>query len=95
MDISTIDVPSAVTAILTIIVAVGGILGKTYISQALTGLADVADLLVEVGQLIITITKAGEDGALSPEEWTTIKDQAREIQEDLLRIQGKFGTILQ
>ena len=95
MDISAIDIPNAVTAILTIIVAVGGVLGKTYISKALAGLADVADLLVEVGQLIITISKAGEDSTLSPEEWTAIKEQAREIQEDLLRIQGKFGTVLQ
>ncbi|MCK9570252.1 hypothetical protein M0R72_15005 [Candidatus Pacearchaeota archaeon] len=95
MDISTIDVPTAITAILTIVVTIGGVLGKTYISKALAGLADVADLLVEIGQLMITISKAGEDGALSPEEWASIKEQAREIQADLLRIQGKFGTALQ
>ena len=39
MDITTIDIPSTVTAILTIIVAVGGVLGKTYIGKALAGVA--------------------------------------------------------
>jgi hypothetical protein len=94
MDITTIDIPSTVTAILTIIVAVGGILGKTYISKALAGVALLADILVDVGQLMIIISKAGEDGALSPEEWTAIKEQAREIEQTLIAIQGKFGTIL-
>ena len=94
MDISTIDIPSAVTALLTILAAVGGVLGKTYISKTLAGLALMADALVDVGQLMINIAKAGEDGALSPEEWTSIKEQAREIQGHLLNIQGKFGMIL-
>ena len=94
MDITTIDIPSTITAILTIIVAVGGVLGKAYIGKALTGLALIADILVDVGQLIITISKAGEDGALSPAEWTAIKEQAREIETHLIAIQGKFGTIL-
>lgn len=94
MDISTIDVPGLITALMAIVVTVGGVVGKRYIGEALAGLADVADLLVEVGQLIISISKAGEDGTLSPEEWTTIKEHAREIQADLLRIQGKFGNVL-
>lgn len=94
MDISAIDVPGLVTAILTVVVAVGGVLGKTYISKALAGVALVADILVDVGDLMVTIAKAGEDGALSPEEWTTIKEQAREINAHLIAIQGKFGTIL-
>lgn len=94
MDITTIDIPSMVTAILTIIVAVGGILGKTYIGKALEGVALVADILVDVGDLLITISKAGEDGALSSEEWTKIKEQARAIEAHLVAIQGKFGTIL-
>ena len=94
VDISTIDIPSAVTAILTILVAVGGILGKTYISKALSGLALVADVLVDVGQLMITISKAGADGTLTAEEWTCIKDEARDIQAHLNAIAGKFGTIL-
>lgn len=83
-----------VTAILTIIVAVGGVLGKTYIGKALEGVALVADILVDVGDLMITISKAGEDGALSPEEWTKIKEHARAIEAHLVAIQGKFGTIL-
>jgi adenylate kinase len=94
MDITTIDIPSTVTAILTIIVAVGGVLGKTYVGKALEGLALVADILVDVGDLMVTIAKAGEDGALSPEEWASIKEKAREIQTHLIAIQGKFGTIL-
>lgn len=94
MDITTIDIPSMVTAILTIIVAVGGILGKTYIGKALEGVALVADILVDVGDLLITISKAGEDGTLSSEEWTKIKEKARAIEAHLVAIQGKFGTIL-
>lgn len=94
MDISAIDVPGLMTAILTVVVAVGGVLGKTYISKALAGVALVADILVDVGDLMVTIAKAGEDGALSPGEWTTIKEQAREIEAHLIAIQGKFGTIL-
>ena len=93
-DISSIDIPSAVTAILTILVAVGGILGKTYISKALGGLSLVADILVDVGQLMITISKAGEDGKLDEAEWTKIKEQARDIQAHLIAIQGKLGTVL-
>ena len=93
MDITTIDIPSTVTAILTIIVAVGGVLGKTYVGKALEGLALVADIQVDVGQLIITISKAGADNELSPEEWATIKEQAKEIEKHLIAIQGKFGTI--
>jgi len=93
-DISQIDIPSAITALLTILVAVFGIVGKTYLGKAMGGLALIADVLVDVGQLIITITKAGEDGALSPEEWTKIKEQARDIQAHLLAIQGKLGTVL-
>jgi hypothetical protein len=94
VDISTIDIPSAITALLTVLVAVGGVLGKTYIGKALDGLALVADILVDVGQLMITISKAGADGTLSPEEWTAIKDQAREIQAELQAIAGKFGNTL-
>ena len=93
-DLSTIDIPSAVTAILTILVAVGGILGKTYISKALGGLSLVADVMVDVGQLMISISKAGADGTLTPEEWTSIKEQARDIQAHLQAIQGKFGSVL-
>ena len=66
MDVSTIDIPSAITAILTIAVAVGGIAGRTYIGKALEGVALVADILVDVGNLLIIISKAGEDGNLSP-----------------------------
>jgi hypothetical protein len=95
MNITAIDIPNAVTAILTIIIAVGGVLGKSYITKALSGLACVADILLDVGELIICISKAGEDGALSPEEWTEIKTHAREIQASLQAIQGKFGSILQ
>jgi len=47
-----------------------------------------------VGQLMITISKAGEDGALSPEEWTKIKEDARDIQAHLQAIAGKFGNAL-
>jgi hypothetical protein len=94
VDISTIDIPTMVTAILTLVVAVGGVLGKAKIGEALTGLSDVADVIVDVGQLMITISKAGEDGALTPEEWTSIKEQAREIQKELQAIQGKYGSIL-
>lgn len=83
-----------ITAILTIIVAVGGVLGKTYLSKALEGLALVADILVELGQLLIIISKSGEDGALSPEEWGLIKEQAKEVEKHLIAIQGKFGSIL-
>jgi hypothetical protein len=93
-DLSTIDIPSALTALLTILVAVGGIAGKTYIGKALDGVSLVADVLVDVGQLMITISKAGADGTLSPEEWTTIKNEAREIQAELQAIAGKFGTVL-
>lgn len=92
MDFSTIDVPSAVTAILTIVMAVGGVVGKQYLGKALAGLAEIADLLVEVGQLLITISKAGEDNQLTAEEWTAVKERAREIHVALLRIQGKFGS---
>jgi len=98
-DISTIDIPTLATAILTIIVTIGGVLGKTYISKALSGvttaacgLSEVATLLVSVGQLLITISKAGEDGKLSEEEWTAIKEQARVIQADLLVLQGKLSA---
>ena len=94
MDVSTIDIPITITAILTIAVAVGGIAGRTYIGKALEGVALVADILVDVGNLLITISKAGEDGNLSPEEWTKIKEQARAIEAHLVAIQGKFGTIL-
>jgi hypothetical protein len=93
-DLSNIDIPSMVTALLTILVAVGGILGKTYISKALGGLALVADVLVDVSGLMIAISKAGADGTLTPEEWTLIKEDAREVQAHLIAIQGKFGTIL-
>ncbi len=92
MDTSTIDIPTAVTAILTIIVAIGGVLANKFKGDIIGVLMDIADLLVEVGQLIITITKAGEDNQLSTEEWTAIKEQAREIQEDLLRLQGRVGS---
>ncbi len=94
MDIGAVDVPGTVSAILAIAVAAGGVLGKTYISKALEGLSLVADVLVDVGQLMITIAKAGEDGKLTEEEWTQIKEQARDIQAHLLTMQGKFGTIL-
>ena len=94
-DISTIDIPTAVTAIFVLITTIGGVLGKKYVSQALEGLGYVADVLVDVGQLMITISKAGEDGALSPEEWTSIKEQAREIQAELLQLKGKFGSIME
>jgi hypothetical protein len=94
MDISAVDVPGSVTAILTIAVAAGGVLGKAYLSKAFEGLSLMADVLVDVGQLMITISKAGEDSKLSPEEWTQIKEQARDIQAHLLAMQGKFGTIL-
>lgn len=94
MDISTVDIPGTITAILAIVVAAGGVVGKTYLSKAMSGLSLVADVLVDVGQLIITISKAGEDGQLSPEEWTSIKEQARDIQAHLLNIQGKLGTIM-
>jgi hypothetical protein len=94
MDISTVDVPGAVSAIMAIAIAAGGVVGKAYIGKALEGLSMVADVLVDVGQLMITIAKAGEDGKLSEEEWTQIKEQARDIQAHLLAMQGKFGTIL-
>jgi hypothetical protein len=94
-DISTIDIPTAVTAIFVLATTVGGVIGKRYISQALDGLAYVADLMVDVGQLLITIAKAGEDGALSPEEWTSIKEQARDIQANLLQLKGKFGSLME
>lgn len=94
VDVGTIDIPTLVTAILAIVVAVGGALGKQKIGQAIAGLSDVADLIVDVGQLIITISKAGEDGTLTPEEWTTIKEQAREIQAELLMVKGKYGSAL-
>ena len=94
MDISTVDIPGTITAILAIVVAAGGVVGKTYLSKAMSGLSLVADVLVDVGQLIITISKAGEDGQLSTEEWTSIKEQARDIQAHLLNIQGKLGTIM-
>lgn len=93
-DISTIDIPGTVTAIFAIVVAIGGIVGKTYISKALEGLSLVADILVDVGQLMITISKAGEDGTLTPEEWTKIKEEARDIQAHLQAIAGKFGNVL-
>ena len=96
-DISTIDIPTTITALLTIIVAVGGALGKSYVGKALGGISTLAEglgqvstILVNVGQLLITISKAGADGVLSPEEWTAIKDQARAIQADLLILQGKL-----
>lgn len=95
IDMNQIDIPTLITAILTIIVAVGGVLGKQKIGEALAGLSDVADLFVDVGNLIITITKAGEDGALGPEEWTEIKTQARHIQASLLIIKGKYGSALE
>ncbi len=95
MDISTVDVPGAVSAILAIMIAAGGVIGKTYIGKALAGLSLVADVLVDVGQLMITIAKAGEDGKLTEGEWTQIKEQARDIQAHLQAIQGKFGSVLQ
>ena len=94
VDISTIDVPGTRTAIFAIIVTVGGIAGRSYINKALEGLSLVADVMVDVGQLMITISKAGEDGALSPEEWTKIKEDARDIQAHLQAIAGKFGNAL-
>ena len=94
-DISTIDIPTAVTAIFVLITTIGGVLGKKHVSHALEGLAYVADLMVDVGQLLITIAKAGEDGTLSPEEWTSIKEQARDIQANLLQLKGKFGSLME
>ena len=98
-DISGIDIPTMATAILTLIVTIGGVLGKTYIGKALSGIttaacgmSEVAGVLVAVGQLMITISKAGEDNNLTPEEWTTIKEQARAIQADLLVLQGKLSA---
>ncbi len=95
-DISIVDVPTLVTAVLTILLSVGGVAGavvfRNFKGEALSILADIADILVGVGQLIITIAKAGEDEKLSTEEWTAIKEQAREIQADLLRMQGKLGS---
>jgi hypothetical protein len=93
-DISTIDIPGTITAILAIVVTIGGIAGKTYISKALEGLSLVADVMVDVGQLMITISKAGEDGTLTADEWTKIKEDARSIQSHLTAIAGKFGTVL-
>lgn len=93
-DISSIDVPGTITAILAIVMAVGGIVGRSYFNKALGGLSLVADVLVDVGQLMITISKAGEDGTLTPEEWTCIKEEARDIQAHLTAIAGKFGTVL-
>ena len=95
MDAVQIDIPTTVTAILSILVAVVGIAGKVYVGKALEGLALIADVFVDVGQLMITISKAGADGVLSPEEWIQIKDQARDIQGHLQAIAGKFGTLLQ
>jgi hypothetical protein len=93
-DFSTIDIPTMVTAILTIVVAAFGIVGKAKIGQALGGLSDVADVISDVGNLIITITKSGADNTLTPEEWTDIKTQARHIQEQILMIKGKYGSAL-
>jgi hypothetical protein len=94
MDQLNIDVPTATTAILTLVMAVGGILVQKWKGSLLTLLSDFADLLVDIANLLITISKAGEDGQLTADEWTNIKTQAREIQEDLLRLQGKLGGIV-
>jgi hypothetical protein len=93
-DISQIDIPGTVTAIMAIVVAIGGIAGRAYVNKALDGISLVADVLVDVGQLMIVISKAGEDGVLTPEEWTCIKEEAREIQAHITAIAGKFGSLL-
>jgi len=94
IDMNSLDIPTLVTAILAIVVAAFGVIGKAKIGEALAGLSDLSDIFVDVGNLIITISKAGEDGALSPDEWTNIKTQARHVQEQLLMLKGKYGSAL-
>lgn len=91
MDATTINWPETITAIIAIVMSVGGVIGKKYLGKALGGVAAIADLLTEFSELLVLISKAGEDGNLTEEEWTKIKEQARELDKCVTLIKGKFG----
>ena len=91
MDVSSISWPETITSVLAIVIAIGGVIGKKYLGKALGGVAAIADLLTEFSELLVLISKAGEDGNLTEEEWTKIKEQARELDKCVTLIKGKFG----
>ena len=91
MDVTTINWPETITGILTIVVAVGGVVGKKYLGKALGGVAAIADLLTEFSELLVIISKAGTDETLTKEEWAEIKAQAKELDRCMTLIKGKFG----
>jgi len=91
MDVSTINWPETITVALMILGSVGGVIGKKYLGKALGGVSAIADMLTEFSELLVLISKAGEDENLTTEEWTKIKTQAKELNRCMTLIKGKFG----
>ena len=79
MDPTIVDIPTLISSIVAIVVAVGGVAGRNYIKKAIENTLIIAMIVEDVADLIKTVAMAGEDEKLTPEEWTSIREKANNL----------------
>ena len=91
MDAGTIDYATLGTALLAIITSLGGAVVIAGRGKAVKAVADIADTLMDVAQLMNTFSAAMADDQISKEEVEGLKAKSLEIQDQIKQIRADLG----
>jgi crotonobetainyl-CoA:carnitine CoA-transferase CaiB-like acyl-CoA transferase len=91
MDISTIDFSTVLTAIIALIISLGGAVVLTGRSKAFTAVADIVKIMSSISALLVTIVDAQADDNISKEELAVITGMAKAIQVQMEQLKTDLG----
>jgi hypothetical protein len=91
MDISTIDFSTVLTAIIALIISLGGAVVLTGRSKAVAAVADIVKIMSSISALLVTIVDAQADDNISKEELAVITGMAKAIQVQMEQLKTDLG----
>jgi glycine cleavage system regulatory protein len=92
VDVSTIDFPTVLTAIMALIISVGGVVVLTGRSKAVAAVSGIVKILGSVADLLVSITDAQADGTFTKEELAVISGKAQAIEVQIADLRADLGV---
>ena len=86
-----IDYPTILTGILTVAVALGGLVLAQFRAKVAKFIDEGADILKDISLLLVMITAAQTDDKITEAEWKEISGKAVEIKNHILDLRAQLN----
>jgi len=86
-----IDYPTILTGILTVAVALGGLVLAQFRGKVAKFIDEGADILKDISLLLVMITAAQTDDKITEAEWKEISGKAVEIKNHILDLRAQLN----